>query len=72
MAYFYMAESSYYHRKAVVNKLDKYLPLRAWITLIFHESRGVYDDRRIHLLIKERRCNTLCESGSADHEVMKS
>lgn len=35
-----------------MNKLDKYLRFRAQITSIFEENRGVYDYRRILLVLK--------------------
>ena len=52
LTYFHMARSSYYYQQAVMNKPDKYLPFRRQITLVFHENRGVYGYRRIHLMLK--------------------
>ena len=52
LSYFHMARSSYYYQQAIMNKPDKYLPFRAQITSIFHENRGVYGYRRIHLALK--------------------
>ena len=52
LRYFHMARSSYYYQQAIMNKPDKYLPFRAQITSIFHENRGVYGYRRIHLALK--------------------
>ena len=53
LTYFHMAKSSYY-QQAVMNKPDKDLPFRGQITSIFHESRGVYGYRRIHLALKRK------------------
>lgn len=52
LTYFYMARSSYYYQKAVMNQKGKYLPFCAQITSIFHKNRGVYGYRRIYLLLK--------------------
>ena len=54
LSYFHMARSSYYYQQAVMNKPDKYLPFRGQITSVFHESRGVYGYRRIHLALKRK------------------
>ena len=54
LTYFHMARSSYYYQQAVMNKSDKYLPFRRQITLVFHENRGVYGYRRIHLALKRK------------------
>ena len=59
LTYFHMARSSYYYQQAVMNKPDKYLPFREQITSVFHENRGVYGYRRIHLAFEEKRYNTL-------------
>lgn len=37
-----------------MNKPDKYLPFRGQITSVFHENRGVYGYRRIHLALKRK------------------
>lgn len=62
LTYFHMARSSYYYQQAVMNKPDKYLPFRGQITSVFHENRGVYGYRRIHLALK-RKGITLSEKG---------
>ena len=62
LTYFHMARSSYYYQQAVMNKLDKYLPFREQIISVFHENRGVYGYRRIHLALK-RKGITLSEKG---------
>ena len=62
LTYFHMARSSYYYQQAVINKPDKYLPFRGQITSVFHENRGVYGYRRIHLALK-RKGITLSEKG---------
>ena len=54
LTYFHMARSSYYYQQAVMNKPDKYLPFREQITSVFHENRGVYGYRRIHLTLKRK------------------
>lgn len=59
LTYFHMSRSSYYYQQAVMNKPDKYLPFREQITSVFHENRGVYGYRRIHLAFEEKRYNTL-------------
>ena len=45
-----------------MNKPDKYLPFRGQIISVFHENRGVYGYRRIHLALK-RKGITLSEKG---------
>ncbi len=62
LTYFHMARSSYYYQQAVMNKPDKDLPFRGQITSVFHENRGVYGYRRIHLALK-RKGITLSEKG---------
>lgn len=62
LTYFHMARSSYYYQQAVMNKLDKYLPFREQVISVFHENRGVYGYRRIHLALK-RKGITLSEKG---------
>lgn len=52
LTYFHMARSSYYYQQTAMNKPDKYLPFRAQIISVFHENRGVYGYRRIHLALK--------------------
>ena len=54
LTYFHMARSSYYYQQAVMNKPDKYLPFRRQIISVFHENRGVYGYRRIHLALKRK------------------
>lgn len=54
LTYFHMARSSYYYQQAVMNKPDKYLPFRGQIISVFHENRGVYGYRRIHLALKRK------------------
>ena len=54
LTYFHMARSSYYYQQAVMNKPDKYLPFREQITSVFHENRGVYGCRQIHLALKQK------------------
>ena len=54
LTYFHMARSSYYYQQAVMNKPDKYLPFRGQIASVFHENRGVYGYRRIHLALKRK------------------
>ena len=54
LTYFHMARSSYYYQQAVMNKPDKYHPFREQITSVFHENRGVYGYRRIHLALKRK------------------
>ena len=51
---FHMARSSYYYQQSLMNKPDKYLPFREQITSVFHENRGVYGYRRIHLTLKRK------------------
>lgn len=52
LTYFHMARSSYYYQRTVMNKPDKYLPVRAQIASVFNENRGVYGYQRIHLALK--------------------
>ena len=54
LSYFHMARSSYYYQQTVMHKPDKYLLLRAQITSVFYENRGVYGYRRIHLALKRK------------------
>ena len=62
LTYFHMARSSYYYQQAVMNKPDKNIPFRGQIISVFHENRGVYGYRRIHLALK-RKGITLSEKG---------
>ena len=66
LTYFHMARSSYYYQQAVMNKPDKYLPFREQITSVFHENRGIYGYRRIHLALK-RKGIILSEKSNSPH-----
>ena len=47
-----MAKSSYYYQRAAQNKTDKYVLCRAKNKSLFHENRGIYGCRRIHIALK--------------------
>ena len=66
LSYFHMVRSSYYYQQAVMNKPDKYLPFREQITSVFHENRGIYGYRRIHLALK-RKGIILSEKSNSPH-----
>lgn len=68
LAYFHIAKSSYYYQQAVRNKPDKYFPLREQIVSVFHENRGVYGYRRIHLSLKR---NGITLSEKVIRQIMK-
>ena len=52
LAFVHMAKSSYYYHRATQNKPDKYALCRTKIKSLFHENRGIYGYRRIHLALK--------------------
>ena len=54
LTYFHVARSTYYYQQAVINKPDKYLPFRGQIASVFHQNRGVFGYRRVHLALKRK------------------